>query len=363
MAFPIRSLGELSQSVRGAIRQYLPGTDASLKQNVLYVIAKVMALLAHEYELRLGWIFRQLFLSTATSDAIVRMHAADYGIYQKSAAPAAGDIVGTGAPHATYPAGVRFMSAGNVYATTASFTANAVGAFTAPVRAERAGFASNRDEGAALTLVDPALYPTIEADAAVGAGGLGGGADTEDMEAQRRRALARKRQTPQGGALADYERWALDLPGVVAAWARQFANGYGTVGVWVLFEDRPDGIPTLADLAAVEADIEARRLVRARFHAAAPVPESVDLTIALVPDTAVNRAAVTGALVAFFDARLAGSRIRPGLPEDVFELPRAWISEAISVVPGEFSHSLVEPAQDRAFQPGQMPVLGTIDWA
>ena len=54
MSLATRSLDEISRTVRGAFRQYLPGTDASLKNNVLTVIGKVVTLLAREYELRLA---------------------------------------------------------------------------------------------------------------------------------------------------------------------------------------------------------------------------------------------------------------------------------------------------------------------
>ena len=56
MPFSPRGLTTISQSVRGAFRQYLPGTDAAIRQNVNYVLGKVIALLAREYELRLEWL-------------------------------------------------------------------------------------------------------------------------------------------------------------------------------------------------------------------------------------------------------------------------------------------------------------------
>lgn len=363
MAYPIRSLDEISKSVRGALRQYLPGTDASLKQNVLTVIGKVVALLAHEYELRLEWIYRQIFLSTATSPSIIRTHAAEYGIFQKPASAASGLVVGEGAPHATYPAGVRYISGDVTYVTTESFTANAVGAFTVAVTSETAGVGTNRDAGAVLLLADAGLYPTLSEEVTVDDSGLGGGADIEDMEALRVRALKRKAAPAQGGALTDYERWALEVPGVANCWAAQFANGFGTIGTWILFEGRPNGIPTEADLAAVDAYIFDKRLVRARFFAMAPMPVPVDLEIRLVRDTAVNRTAVTERLAAFFDATARDSRLRPGLPDDPFSLPLAWISEVISTTEGETSHTLIEPTVDLQFQPGELPVLGTITWA
>jgi len=362
MAFPIRSLDEISASVRGAMRQYLPGTDASLKQNVLRVIGKVQALLAHEYELRLNWIFRQLFLSTATSPAIIRLHAAEYRVLQKPASAASGAITGTGEPHKSYPAGVRFVSSGVTYVTIAGFTANAAGFFTASVQAESSGAATNRDAAAELLLADPALYPTLPTTVTVASGGLGGGADIEAIEDLRARALKRKASPPQGGTLPDYENWALEVPGVVTAWAANFANGSGTVGVWILFDGRVNGIPEPGDLAAVDTYIEGLRLVRAAYYTVAPVAKPVDLTISLSPDTSANRTAVTEALTTFFDATLKNTRLRPGLPDNPFTLPIAWISEVISTVPGENSHVLTVPAAGPVFQPGELPVLGTISW-
>lgn len=360
MAYAVRSLADISKAVRGAIRQYLPGTDASLKENVLTVLAKTVALLAHEYELRLAWIERQLFLSTATSEALVRLQAAELGVLQRPASAAAGRVEGTGAPNATYPAGVRYLSGAATYVTDAPFTADALGRFSATLRAERTGFAGNRDEGASLDLVDPGSQPTLSASVTVAAGGLGGGADIESLEDLRARALKRKATPPAGGALADYEGWALEVPGVSAAYAAQFDNGAGRVGAWVLFEGRPNGIPTEADLAAVEAAIVGRRLVRAEFVAVAPVPGSVDITVALTPDSVAERAAVTAALQGFFDPTATGSRIVPGLPGAPFSLPVAWISEVISAVPGESRHVLVEPASGPVFSAGQLPVLGTV---
>jgi len=362
MAFPIRSLDEVSASVRGAMRQYLPGTDASLKQNVLRVIGKVQALLAHEYELRVKWIFNQIYLSTATSEAIIRLHAAEYRILQKAASAASGEIAGTGQAHKVYPAGIRFVSAGVTYVTTAGFTANAIGAFTASVQAESSGAQTNRDASAELVLADPALYPTISGTVTVSSGGLGGGADLEAIEDLRSRGLKRKASPPQGGALPDYENWALEVPGVVTAWAANFANGYGTIGVWILFDGRPNGIPAPADLAAVDAYISDLRLVRAEYFTMAPIAKPVDISISLSPDTSAMRTAVTEALTTFFDATLKDTRLRPGLPDNPFTLPRAWLSEVISTVPGETSHILNTPSGGSVFQPGELPVLGTISW-
>lgn len=362
MSVSARSLVEISKTVRGAFRQYLTGTDASLLQNVIYVIGKVITLLVESYEQRLVLIYKQLFLTTATWEAIIRLHCAEYGIFRKPASSASGLISGTGAPNETYPAGIRYVSGATTYVTTAPFTANAIGDFTATVRSEQTGAATNRNEDAILNLADPILHPDLSGEAAVGQGGIGGGADMEDMDSLKARGMQRKAAPPQGGALADYERWAREVPGVIAAWAANMANATGSIGVWVLFEGRVNGIPTQADAAAVDAYIVDKRIVRGQYYTLIATARPVDIRLSLSPDTLAQRAAVTDALTRFFDATRPDTRLRPGLPGNPFILPRAWVSEVISTTPGEHSHQLLGPAIDVGFQPGDLPVLGTIEF-
>ncbi|OAB57606.1 hypothetical protein AY599_18280 [Leptolyngbya valderiana BDU 20041] len=362
MSFVPQSLTVLSEKARAAFRQYLPGTDAALAQNTAYVIAKVMALMGREFELRLAWIYKQLFLTTATSETMVRLHAREFGLTPKPAAFARGVVEGRADAHATYPAGVRFLSGQQSYVTVASFTANALGAFGVEVRAEQAGADGNRASGAAMQVADAGLYPAMT-DVFAGPEGLTGGTSAETLEALRARALRVKAAPPQGVVLADYETWALEVPGIAAAWAALFENGFGHVGIWIVTKAGTNGIPSAADLAKVEAHIEDKRLVRGKVSAVAPFAKPLDLTIRLSPDTAQQRAAVTAALVALFDPVADLPRLRPGLPGQPFDLPVAWISEVISAVEGETSHTIIAPAGDVTFQPGELPVLGTIDWA
>ena len=360
MALNTRSLDEIGAAVRGAFRQFLPGTDATLRQAFVWVAGKVVALLAREYELRLAWIFAQLFVRTVSDTAILRMHGADYRIYQKPAAAASGTLTGTGQAGLTYPAGVRFYSAGVTYVTTAPVTAASDGTISALVTAESRGAATNRDAGAVLTLADPALYPSLGQDFEVAAGGLGGGADIEDLESLRKRILARKAQPPQGGALGDYESFALEVPGVLKAWAHQFTNGIGSIAVYVLFNGRTDYIPAPSDVAAVQAYIDAKRLIRVDDGVAvAPIPAPLAVTLAdLDPDTPDIRAAIEANL-----RSMLFTRARPGLVSAPFTLSRSWVSQAISDAAGEDSHTLISPAADVTYVGGQIPVLGTVTYA
>ncbi len=360
MGFPLRSLDEISRTVRGAFRQYLPGTDASLRVNITYVISKAISLLAREYELRFGWLHRNMFLWSADNAEWVSLLAADVGIWIKPAAASSGALLGTGAPNQVYPAGIRFSSGGQTFVSTAAIASDAIGGLLLPVLCEQAGASTNRDVGAVLMLADPSLQPTLSQEFIVTAGGLGGGADAETLEALRSRALQRKRNPPRAGALSDYEEIALSVAGVIKAWAFRVPASPGAVTVLFLFAGRVDSIPLPGDVAAVQAAIDARRLIRVdASEASAPVSLPINVSISgLSQDTAEIRAAVEASIRA-----MLVNRCRPGIAGNTFTVSRSWISEAISAASGEDRHVLLAPAGDITLTGGQFPVLGVVTYA
>ena len=358
MAYLPRSLDAISQSVRGLYRQYMPGTDASLKENVTHVLGKVQALMGRDYELRLKVLARQMFLRTA-DEAHAIAHCADYRIYRKAAAAASGSIDVTGLANETYPQGLRFVTGNLTFATIAPFTTDGTGAASVAVLAEATGAQGNLAAGTVLNLLDPQTAPTLTQTVAVGVSGFGGGADLESIESLKARGLARKAQPPNGGALHDYENWAMEVPGVVKAWAIPFANGLNTIAVLFLFEGRTNLIPTQADVDAVNAYLLPRQMVRMDPVAAAPVAEPVNVEIAdLVGDTPETRVLIDAAL-----AQLYLDRGVPGTDADPFTLSRSWIGEAISQVVGEDSHRLILPADDLTLTGGKVPVPGTVTYS
>lgn len=357
MAFVVRSLDAISKAIRGDLRRELPGTDAYVWPNVLSVFSKVVAMAVQLVEFRAEYIYRQIFASTADRRHLERQ-AYEFGMARKPASAAAGLIVTTGTPGAVYPAGIGFLSGATVYRSSGEAKASDNGQLTLLVHAETTGAATNRAADETLSLVDQALYPSIGAQASVASTGIGGGADTETDEALRSRILDRKRRPPQGGAYSDYEQIALQVPGVVRAWAWAFANGPGTVGVWFLFDGRENFIPSPADVETVRGEIETRRLIRAGLSVAAPEPFALDVTISgLGLDTTDVRARIEARLKAMlFD------RAKPGVAIEPFVLSRSWVAEAISTAIGEDRHRLVSPAADVTYVNGQYPVLGTITY-
>lgn len=357
MAWTIRSLADASARVRGAFRQYLPGTDTALPNNFVTVVTKVIGALSHEFELRFAYLARQIFISTANGQFLVQL-CADIGIYRKQASASSGQVTGTGAPNTTYPAGVRLISGNVTYMSAAPATSAANGSLTLSIAAESKGSATNRDAAGLLSLADPLLFPDLGTQWTVATGGLGGGADVESDDSLRARGLQRKRNPPGGGTLTDYERITLGVPGVLAAWAFRGASP-GSIFVFFLFAGRTNSIPQPSDVAAVQAVIDAQRLIRVDDSVAvAPTARPIDMTInGLSSDTPEIRAAIEAAVSAMYVARC-----RPGIVGNTFTVSVSWIDEAISSVAGEDRHELVQPSADVLLTNGQFPVMGTVTY-
>lgn len=358
MAWQIRSLDDASAAIRGAFRRFLPGTDTALKNNFVTVVVKVLAGLSHEFELRMGYLARQLFARTA-SIAFLRLHGADVGIFQKQASPASGSIEGTGQANTIYPAGIRFVSGSNTYLSTSPAQASPLGVVIFLITAEAKGAATNRDAGGTLSLSDPGLYPTLGTAFTVGSNGIGGGADVEDVEDFRARVLFRKANPPGAGKLSDYERIVRDVPGVLKAWAYRRPLAPGFLVVYFLFDDRADFIPTAGDALSVQAALDAQRVIRIdNGVAAAPTPVALNPVIAnLETDSAEVRARIDAAI-----RQVLFDKARPVPAGETFYLSRSWIAEAISSVAGEDSHILNWPLDDLPYTAGRYPVIGEVSY-
>ncbi|PBC09201.1 baseplate J/gp47 family protein [Mesorhizobium sp. WSM3859] len=357
MAWTVLSPNEISTRLRGALRRYLPGTDALIWPNNLTAIVKTFAAGLHDLHLRAAWLYDQIFASTASVQHLER-HGAELGIYRRPMSRAEGYVSLTGYAYTIYPAGISFVYGSRLYASASDARSDLLGYLTLLVLSADYGAVTNIAAGETLSRADPTLFPNLALEATVAAGGIGGGADIETDASLRARILDRKRRPPQGGAYLDYEQFARAVPGVTNAWAYPFDDAPGTVGVWFLFEGRVNGIPEAGDIATVEDFLVSKRLIRAGLAVSAPVPSLLDITISgLANDTVVTRAAVTASLKSMF-----AQRARPGVAGQPFTFSRSWISEAISLAVGEDRHFLVNPSGDMVYIDGKMPVLGAVNY-
>lgn len=147
--------------------------------------------------------------------------------------------------------GVTYITIGDVLlnASTVQATIRAVADQTG---GDGSGSIGNLDPGAIVSFANP--LANVNRNAVVDSQTVTG-ADAESTEAYRQRVLDRFQKRPQGGAYADYQQWATEVPGIANAYPYTSALP-GQVDVYVESATEPDGIPTLAQLNAVADSIE-----------------------------------------------------------------------------------------------------------
>lgn len=363
MAFTMPDLKTLSQKTRNAFRAELPGADAWVWPNNIYVVAKVFAAIVYDLFLRLRWIDKQRFAQTATLEGLLMM-GIEYNLPMNGATYAQGYVLVPCAYPYTVPVGTVFARAsdGITFVSTAEVSVvqySTASAISVPVVCQTVGKIGNCLAGASLATTLSGLTDSAST-VTVGDSGIGQGADAEDVESYRQRILFRKQRPPMGGSQDDYWRWCKEVPGVTRVFVRGNAYGPGTVGVWFLMDGiYAGGIPQASDVANVASHIARLSPVTANVIVQAPVASYVDVTVkGLYPDTNVNRQAVAAELLAVFQ-----NSARPGLPGDAFTLYHSWLEQAVSNATGvKFNEGVTSPSADVEFTAGLMPVLRSVSF-
>lgn len=323
--------------------------DDPLRRSDAEAYARVLAGAAHELYGYLDWLAKQIMPDTAESEHLERW-ASIWGVGRKAAASASGTVVMTGSNGAIIATGTAFAALDGVRYLAAEDTAIASGTATVPIAAETAGANGNRLSGETFSLVSPVAGVNSSGTASA----MSGGVDIETDDALRARLLTRIRKPPQGGALYDYEAWALEVPGVTRAWPVALQLGPGTVVVRFVRDDDGTGgiIPDVDEIAAVQAYIDSpyRRPVTAQVTVAAPIAQPVDIEVS-GPASASGRAVVEAALAAVFryDSMPGAS------------LLAEWLEEAVEE--GGAGFAIESPLVDvSATSAGHLHTLGSITW-
>lgn len=353
MPFDRPELDTLRRRIKRDIMVRLPGTDALLRYNNLSILGEVQAGAAHLLYGRLEWSFRQLFPDTAEG-AFLERWAGIWGVPRRSASKARGFAEWPADLSTAIPTGA-LVSRGDGVRYVAHVGASVINDMIAvELVAENFGATGNAAPGVQLTLVT-----TIDNVSPLGrvlAPGIGGGAEEELDEQLLVRLLARIRLPPRGGAKHDYEYWAMEVPGVTRAWAYPLEDGPGTVVVRFMMDDvRADqeGIPTAADIALVQAHIDANRPITAGARVIAPIAAPLEMEIAqLAPDTPEIRGNIETEL-----RYLIRRETEPGE-----ELYQSRIFAAINAAPGVARFRLLQPESDVETEWGHIVTFGTIDY-
>ncbi|CCG42193.1 baseplate J/gp47 family protein [Magnetospirillum molischianum] len=324
------------------------GEDEVLRRADAVVTARVAGYALHSlYSFALA-IGDQILPDSANETALAR-HAAWWGVPRKGASRATGSVTLQCAIGAQVGRGVVLQRGGVDYVTTSSATATGP-SVTVDIEAVTAGIAGNAPAGASLSLVRP--LPGVQAKAV--SGEISGGTEVEAVEAWRSRLRDRVQTPPHGGCPADYETWAKEVPGVTRAWCYPRLRGAGTVDVTFVMDGRDDIIPTAADVARVQAYIDApgRKPATADVTVFASISVPINPHIRISPDTPEIRAAINAELSDFLRREAAPAN----------HIRRSRLDEAISTAAGEVWHELAAPAADVILPAGQMSSLGRVTW-
>ncbi len=354
MAFDRPTLPQLIERIKTDISGRMAGVDPRLRRSILGVLARVEAGVAHGLYGYLDWLARQIMPDSAESEILDRW-ASWWGIVRKAASPAFGEVDFAGVDGSVIAAGTVLQRPDGAEYTVDTEVTVIGGTAVATVTASVAGQDGNSAAGVALALVSPVAG--VQPGATVAAAGLVGGADIEADEALRDRLRNRVQQPPQGGSVADYEFWAMDIPGVTRAWVMPSWLGIGTVGVLFVRDDDVDIIPDASEVQTVQDYIDGVRPVTADVTVLAPTAVAVDMTIKLTPNTAVVQAAVTTAITDLFRR---AAQVEDGSGSGTILL--SHIEEAVNLADGETDHLVVAPATDVTFAAGEIGVLGVITY-
>ena len=351
MPFTRPTLTTIIARIEADMSARLIGGKTVLRRSFLGVLARVFAGAVHMLYGALVWLSEQIQPDTAEAEILER-YADVHGITRRAAAYATGEVDCTGTTGAVIPAGALLQrSDGIQYSVDTEATLDA-GVATVDVTAVVAGADSNADGGESVSFVSP-ITGVDQAATIDSAAGIAGGVDEETDDELRARLLAYLADRPQGGSLADYEQWALEVSGVYRVFVfpefdaeNLIEDQPGYVGITFITADTDAPIPSTQLVTDVGDHIEDLRPVTARVHVYKPIALSVSFEINISPNTSAVQDAIKAELSALF--------AREGAPDST--IPLSHIDEAISIAAGEYDHELVLPAADITTTKIQYPV-------
>ena len=153
-----------------------------------------------------------------------------------------------GAVVGTYSEGPEFVCGDVIYQTISGGTITG-GTATISIRAKIYGEEGNLQDGAEVTL--SSTYPDID-DMAVITDTLSSGGDKETIESWRQR-IAQEKAFPStvAGTTPWFAKIAKQVPGITGAWPYS-SETIGSVDLYLSADNEIDGVPTAAQLTAVE---------------------------------------------------------------------------------------------------------------
>lgn len=346
MAYEIPTLPALIKRTEADFERNAP--DA-LRRADAKVAARALSGAAYELYGFQNWIARQS--NPATCDETMLLSWADWRLDDgpKDAVAAVGLASVAGSSGVLVDAGQLYQSKDGRRYVVSEAVKLVAGRANLKLIAEDVGALGNI-EGGTLTAVTPVTG--VNPDAEIGAEGIVGGAEKESIEALRSRVQAAFKNPSKVGSGADFEEWALEVPGVTRAWALPRWMGPGTFGLAFVRDGDPDIIPTASQVAEVQAYLDIKRPVTAEVYALASEAKALNFRVLLSPDSTALRVAVEQSLRDLIDDE--------GGPGKT--LLNTHVRGVIRNTPGVHDYVLPEPAADVVMGPNQVAVAGVFAW-
>lgn len=326
----------------------LSDADLTIVNDVLPVLAKVMAGGLDGLYQEIGFVADQIFPQTAEAE-FLEQQASLFNLYRKLPSVASGLCAVTGNPGVALPGGTILLASDNTQYVTVADILLGNQATSVPVAARLGGIAGNRIAGAKLypsnNLAGLAYLTVLDP-------GIGGGTDQEQDPQLAARLIARRQTPPRGGNNQDYLTWATDVPGVTRAWVLPGWMGAATVGVTCVMDGQAAIIPDPATIAAVQAMIDRMGTTGITKYAFAPTALPVAIQIHAPSLTLDMQAAIGAGLASLFT--------QEGVPGATIYL--SHLQEAAFGSIATFDAQIVAPTGAIAALPYQIPLFAGVSF-
>jgi uncharacterized phage protein gp47/JayE len=349
MTFPVSTFADLDAQIAADLAG-IAGNAPVLPFGVLPVLQKVLAKLSAAELAYLAALPDRALMPDSVQGNYLDRWAGLVGLKRLPAAPSSGYVQFVSSGLIGLPGGTQLQDeTATIIVQTVGSTILPAGNTNIGVQSITPAAAANLPAGSVLTLL--VGIAGVQATAIVQAPGLAGGADAESDAALQVRLHNRLSNPPQGGSLADYQAWAQTVNGVTRVFVYPLQLGPGTVSVTFMMDGRANPVPLAADVANVQAAINALAPVVGITTVFAPSPL---VTAVIVASLAVQ----TGTTLATAQANVAAALAALNyitIPGGI--LFREQVYQAIANAPGVASFDLTAPAADVTTSFGQIVQL------
>ncbi|MDS0859952.1 baseplate J/gp47 family protein [Burkholderia pseudomultivorans] len=250
MAATIKTLDEIRSDQLREIKNLLPDADTGSDSDH-YVRASGTASAVEGLYAYQQWQTKQIFIDSADPEMLLR-HAATYGMSLKPAVAASGTMRVSGTPGTAVPAGLQFNVGTVLCTSTSSGKIAADGTLVVAVAATVTGSDANIIQPIQVQLMTVPSGVQSQATLLTMTGGL----ETETYDQLRDRVLDRLRNPPGAGKASDYRLWAMEVPGITAAYVFPHRVAVGRVDVVVISGNGP---ASADEIAAAQFNIDMKR--------------------------------------------------------------------------------------------------------